>query len=416
MTMKRSIILRMAALCVGALALSCVREPLPAESDITVPEEETIIFTAILEQDGTRTSMDSQLQLAWTENDRIRVFTSSDPAGKVYELVDGAGTPDGTFSGPALGSGPYYAVYPADAGVSLEGTSLHVSVPSEQNYAEGSFGPGANLAAAKGDALENLRFRNLCGTLSLKLTGSKTIRTIRLFVPVGQTLNGTAVVGGWDGDAPTLTFDAGQVAESNAQVTLSCGSRGVSLNSTGKAFHIVLPVGALAGGFFIEAVDTEGKALVRHSPSGATPAIARSEVRPMPSLAYTAKYKDAFLTAEGAGAFSKASAASSGTFGTLCRYVEGKSQYAWNNTPGEAGTRYLRLEDWEDGFALAFSTPYVLTPGRDSQVSLVSLGNTGVSDQSNVTMRVVKQFGERVWLCDTQSGNGYIMLMINEED
>ena len=115
-------------------------------------------------------------------------------------------------------------------------------------------------------------------------------------------------------------------------------------------------------------------------------------------------------------AFSKASAASSGALGTLCRYVEGTSQYAWNNTPGEAGTRYLRLEDWADGFALAFSTPYVLTAGRDSQISLVSLGNTGVSDQSNVTMRVVKQFGDRVWLCDTQSGNGYIMLMINEED
>ncbi|MBQ3723491.1 MAG: hypothetical protein II851_07245 [Bacteroidales bacterium] len=414
--MKRSIILRMAALCVGALVLSCVQEPLPAESEITVPEGDLISFTAILEQDGTRTSLDAQMQVLWNDGDKIRVFTAARPAGAEYELTGGAGSSTGTFTGPDPGDGPYYAVYPADAGVSLEGTSLHVTVPATQTWAEGSFGAGANLAAGKGESLEALRLRNLAGTLALKFTGSKKLSAVRIFVPVGETLHGTAVVSGWDAEAPTLQFDAGQTGEEFAQVTLSCGSAGVQLSSQEKAFHIVLPVGTLAGGFFIEAVDTEGNALVRHSLAGATPAIVRSQVRPMPVLAYTAKYKDAFLTETGAGAFSKASAASSGAFGTLCRYVEGKSQYAWQNAPGETGTRYLRLEDWEDGFALSFSTPYELTPGRDSKISLVSLGNTGVSNQSNVTMRVVKQFGERVWLCDTQSGNGYIMLMINEED
>ena len=415
MSMKRLIIIRMAALCVGALSLSCVQEqePLPAGSGITVPEEGQIQFTAVLEQDGTRTALDGQLHLSWSTGDKIRVFTASSPSGKVYELTGGAGTDDGTFTGPAIGDGPYYAVYPADAGLSLEGTSVHVNVPSVQEYAENSFGVGANLAAAKGDALQGLSFRNLCGALSLKLTGSKTIRSVRLFVPVGETLNGTAVVGGWDGDAPTLTFDAGQTGESHARLTLSCGTPGVSLTGEGKTFHLVLPVGALAGGFFVEAVDSEGNALVRHSPSGATPAIVRSQVRPMPALAYAAKYKDAFLTEEGAGAFASASAAASGACTPLCRYVEGRGQYAYENT---AATRILRLQDWADGFALTFTMPFAMAPGSSYPVSLTALGNTDVASQDNVSMRVVKRFGERVWLCDTQSGNGYVALMIDEED
>ena len=49
-------------------------------------------------------------------------------------------------------------------------------------------------------------------------------------------------------------------------------------------------------------------------------------------------------------------------------------------------------------------------------MSLASLGNTGVASQADVSMRVVKRFGDRVWLCDTQSGNGYVTLMIDEED
>lgn len=418
MTMKRSIIIRMAALCVGVLALSCVKvqEPLPAGSEITAPDGEAISFSAVLEQVGTRTSLDGQMQVLWNENDKIRVFTASHPNGLDYTLTGGAGTQTGVFTGSDPGSGPYYAVYPATAGTSLEGTSLHVTVPSTQTYAEGSFGAGANLAAAKGEVLENLRFRNLEGTLSLKFSGSKTLRLVRVFVPVGETLNGTAVIGGWDGDAPVLTFDAGQTGASFAQMTLSCGSAGVPLSSQEKGFSIVLPIGALANGFFVEAVDTEGNAIVRHSPAGATPAIVRSEIRPMPPLSYTAKYKDAFLTAEGAGAFSKATAAASGSLEALCRYVEGQSQYAWMNVPGDSGSRYLRFEDWTDGFALAFTMPYSLVPGRDCKVSLESMGNTGVASQSNVSMRVVKQFGERVWLCDSQTGNGYVTLMINEEE
>ena len=405
----------MAALCAGVLALACVQEPIPVGSENAGSEEELISFTAVLEDSGTRTALLGDLSVVWSDQDAIKVFNASNPTGKVFTLSAGAGTGAGTFSGSISGSGPFYAVYPASAGGSLAGSSLRVTVPATQTYAEGSFGPGANLAVAKGTALETLRFRNVGGTLALKFTGSKTLTSVRLFAPVGQTLNGTAVVSGLDSDTPALTFDAGQTGEANAQLTLSC-SPGVALGSTAKTFYIVAPVGTLAGGFFIEAVDSEGKAMVRHSPAGETPAIARSEVRPMPALAYTAKYKDAFLSTPNCGAFSKARATDSGAATALCSYVEGQGQYAWMNTPGTPGSRYVRLEDWASGFSLAFTMPYALTPGSNSTVSISALGSAGVTSKNNASMRVVKQFGERVWLCDPQNGNGYVVMMVNEED
>ena len=411
MTMKRSILLRVAALWMGAMTLSCVQEPLPAESDLVDPAGDQISFSAVLEDAGTRTSLQSDLSVYWSENDKIRVFSASKPNGEVFSLSSGAGTDNGVFSGPQVGNGPFYAVYPADAGVSLSGTSLRVRVPATQTYADGSFGAGANLAAAKSTSLETLKFRNLCGTLAVTLTGSASIDQIRVSTVAGEPLNGTAVVG-WTEDVPTLAFDSGQTADANRQVDLTMGS-GVSLTSAGKTFYVVLPAGALSGGFFVEAGDTGGKAMIRHSSADAKNAIVRSEVRPMPALAYTAKYKEAFLFNDGAGAFSKVDAASSQAQGTLCSYVEGSSQYAWLNT---ATQRNLWLRDWAAGYSVKFTMPYTLTVGQNASVSISKLGSCNVSEISNRAMKVVKQYGERVWLYDSQAKNGYILFKVNEED
>ena len=410
MTMKRSILLRVAALWMGAMTLSCVQEPLPAESDLVDPAGDQISFTAVLEDAGTRTSLQNDLAVYWSENDKIRVFSASKPNGEVFSLNSGAGTDNGVFSGPPVGNGPFYAVYPADAGVSLSGTSLRVRVPAAQTYADGSFGAGANLAAAKSMSLETLKFRNLCGTLAVTLTGSASIDQIRVSTVTGEPLNGTAVVG-WDEDVPTLSFDSGQTADANRQVDLTMGS-GVSLTSAGKTFYVVLPAGALSGGFFVEAGDAGGKAMIRHSSADAKNAIVRSEVRPMPALAYSAKYKETFLFNDGAGAFSNVDASSQAQ-GTLCAYNEGSSQYAWLNT---ATQRNLWLRDWAAGYSVQFTMPYALTVGQNVAVSISKLGSSSVSTASNRPMKVVKQFGERVWLYDSQAKSGYILFKVNEED
>ena len=406
--------IRMAALGIALAAVSCLGPVEPAPSDTALAQGDLVSFVAVLDQDITRTALD-ELNVCWSPGDRVRVFTAAYPAGVVYDLTGGAGTPAGTFTGPGAGDGPYYVVYPADAGIRLDGTAVHVTVPSVQTYAEGSFGAGANLSAGYATTLDNLRVRNLAGTLAVRFTGEKTLRSVRIHTLGSECLSGTAVVTGLDTDAPSLRFDGGQTDVSFRQVTLDCGSAGVPLSAEGKSFLVVLPAGSLAEGFFLEARDTEGKAMVRHSKADAAAAIVRSEIRPMPALAYTPRYKADFLQSGQVGAFAHADA-SADALVPLCRYVEGQSQYAYLNTPGASGSRYLRLEDWEDGYALGLTMPYVLAPGQDYSVTIQSLGSTGVSSGTVQGMRMVKRFGDRVWLYDAKTGNGYAILMIEEEE
>ena len=413
--MKLRIMIRVAVAGLAFAGVSCMEAPEPVSGgDSMAPETEQITFTARMEPAQTRTSLLDRAVL-WNEGDRIRVFNEAHPTGEVFSLTRGAGTAEGTVTGPEMGAGPYCAVYPAEAGTRLDGASLRVVLPAVQTYAEGSFGPGANLSIGHAGILEGMTFRNVCGVLALTLTGDKAIRTLRITTVGEEALSGTALVSALDTEAPALTFEAASSGEDSRQLTLSCTAAGVPLSGAGKTFHLVLPAGTLAQGFFLEAVDADGNALVRHSVAQASRAIERNGIRPMPALAYEPRYKDAFLTDEGIGVFCHVSAAA-GEMTALCRYVEGRSQFAYLNTPGESGSRYLRIADWDAAFSLAFTTPYDLPSGGTCAVTLQSLGNTGVTSGTGITMRVVKQTAARVWLYDAASGNGYILMKTEEEE
>ena len=97
--------------------------------------------------------------------------------------------------------------------------------------------------------------------------------------------------------------------------------------------------------------------------------------------------------------------------GTGCTYVEGRSQYSFLNT---SETRYLRLQDWTDGYALAFTTPYTLTQGKNASVSITSLGLESIATAQVEKMRVVKTSGDRVWMLDPGTGNGYILMLVED--
>lgn len=413
--MKKRMMIRIAVLGLALTGVSCVESPEPVSGgDPAASEAGQICFTARMEPGQTRTSLQDHAVL-WNDGDRIRVFNEAHPLGEVFTLTLGAGTAEGTFTGPEMGTGPYSAVYPAEAGTRLDGSGLHVVLPAVQNYAAGSFGAGANLSVGHAKQLEGMTFRNVCGILALTLTGEKAIRTLRISTMGTEALSGAARVTGLDTEAPALAFDAAASLEASRQLTLSCGSAGVPLSGEGKTFHLVLPAGTLAQGFFLEVVDADGNAMVRHSVAQSSLAIARNGIRPMPSLAYQPRYKDAFLTSDGIGAYANVSA-TAGTMASLCRYVEGQSQYAYLNTPGEKGSRYLRIADWDAGFSLAFTMPYDLPSGGIGRVTIQSLGNTGVTSGTGVELRIVKQSDDQVWLYDAASGNGFVLMKTEGED
>lgn len=392
-----------------SLAVSCtqVREnDLMPQTPGGDPEPSgTITFTAHFDADS-RTQFGDDWSVLWSEGDAIQVFNESHPEGVTFTLVGGEGTPAGMFRGPDPGAGPFRAVYPAGRTGQGNGTSVPVSFPSTQPYAEGSFGPGANLAAGMADQLDGLRFHNLSGALSLTLTGSGSITGIRVCSYAEEQLSGAATLSGWTEGTPAVSFDAGQAGESFREVYLDCGT-GVALSGDGKPFYLTVPAGTLAGGYRIEVYDADGLAMVKYAKAHEDSRVDQGEVVLMPALAYNPAYKAAFLRSEAIGAF--ANAAAQGEMASLCTYVEGVGQYAYLNQEGVS--RYLRLEDWDAGYALGFTMPYSLQAGKNCSVSLQSIGLNAVPSGTVENMRIIKLSGDRVWMMDPATGRGFILMM-----
>ena len=408
--MRRTMIRLCVALLVGTIAVSCAetmeKEPVNQEQVMPVAAPDSVTFTAHLEQD-TRTQLGEGYSVCWSEGDLIKVYNAAHPEGIVFELTKGAGSADGSFSGPDPGDGPFYAVYPSSFAGAMTGTALPVIIPSSQAYKVNSFGPGTNLAAGMAGQLDGLRFHNLAGVLCLTLTGTASISRIRIISNDDVPLHGTAVIDGWDQGTPSLTFDTVQETEASIrEITLGCGA-GASLSADGTTFYITLPAGTLASGYRIEVYDTEGLAMVKYAKAAADNTITRGNILLMPGLTYAAGYKADFLESDGIGAIQHA--ATEGTIAYPCTYVEGRSQYAYLNT---TDTRNLRLQDWNDGYALRFAiTPKAIEAGKTCSVTIQSDGLAAVQSATVAKMRVVKIEDGKVWMLDPGTGNGYILMM-----
>lgn len=417
--MKRSIFL----LVCYALAFSCARHtetevvPGGAERDIQeTASPDSITFTAVLEN-ATRTQLGDGNRVLWSEGDKIKVFNSATPEGLVFTLKSGAGTSSGTFTAPGsgMGDGPFYAVYPSSAVSTMSGTAISVTLPATQTYAAGSFGPAANLAAGKADVLEEIKFMNLLGAISFTLTGEGSVSELRLRAQGSVPLHGAGVIDGWDSEAPAIAWDPGQTADSFRELTLSCHE--VALTSEGTTFYLTIPVGTLGEGFTFEVDDTQGGTMQKQASANTDNRIARGDLLQMPALPFAGSYKTAFLLADKIGAYKAVSASSSSSFESCCLYTEGSSQYAFKNvSSGSSPSRMVRIEDWEEGYFLSVTTPYLLEEGTDiSGVTVKVAGATGtVTSGAGLSMKVVKKADGRVWLHDPTSDHGYVLMMVED--
>ena len=403
----------LAALMFGLLSTACVDslKPLETEREKTLEViSNTVLFTATIEQGepDTRTVLDG-LNVVWCAGDQIRIFNANTPAGAVFTLASGEGTATGTFTGSDIGAGPYFAIYPAST-ATFTGTELKVDVPEKQEYAANSFGNGANISWAKGDARGNLRFRNACGAVSFTLTGSSTIKRVNLHTRGSELLNGTLTISGLDSETPSFSVQDAQADEGNRRLWLDCGAAGVPLTSEGVTFILSAPVGALSDGFIAEFVDADGMTMIMFAKGSSANSVERSVIRKMPAFAYVPKFNYKFISE--AQNFSAYSTAHGPSAVRQCEYDPGRSQYSFVNDPSGNGRRDIRFHDWTDGYSLKLKiSPKDFSVGNTLAVELDALGNTGSIVSKSGQMSVVKILGDRAWIFDSETGNGYVILM-----
>ncbi|MCR5548027.1 MAG: hypothetical protein K6F25_04685 [Bacteroidales bacterium] len=410
--MKKTYIFWMVALMVLALPTACVDDLIPDSVidefvEPAAPSIDSITIRATIEQGVTKTALNGSYEVVWNYGDQIKVFNASNPDGKVYTLKDECdGELVGLFEGEALsGDGPFYAVYPASAAGTLQGGQVSVNVPALQDYEYGSFDVKANITTAMASSLDEFYFKNVCGILAVTLKGDSSISELLIISDTGEPLGGDALITPSMSDAPAFAWNPNGTQSSQAQiVSASCAQ----LTDEGTTFYVVLPAGALSGGFSIEIHDGDGNAMVRHG-SGST--IVRSSIRPMPALDYAAEVNGSFLYDTYIGAYD--GAAPGEGYSSCCLYFEGICQYAYSVVPGAEGRRYTRIQSMINGYALAVTTPYDIHPGGVYAASIDAMGETGgIVSNANAQLKVLKIADGLIWMTD--GSHGFILMMEEE--
>lgn len=243
-------------------------------------------FTASFEQNSTRTYVEEGNLLRWTEGDQISLFDGN-TLNRQYKFDGKTGDNAGTFSivNAPYGSGndlsTNYAVYPyaSDIMISEEGV-ITMTFPTEQNYAEDSFGLGANtMVAVTGNNEDTfLKFKNACGYLKLQLYGDDvTIKSITLTGNNNEKLAGKATITPSYNGGPTISMADNAVKT----ITLDC-KEGVEIGVTAESatdFWIVIPPTTFKDGFEVTITDIYGCSFTKSTAKEI--AITRNKIQPM---------------------------------------------------------------------------------------------------------------------------------------
>ena len=287
-------------ICLSAIIAltSCQEELMPQQKPVVdrVPSE---FHGTIEEMDATKTYLDEFNNVRWAIGDQITIFAGNTLAERYQVTDDSHGKTSADFdyirsSSFAGGSDitNNIAFYPysgdidcayGDSNSPVESYILTgVVLPSVQEYAADSFGPGAApMVAVTGSADEyGLKFRNICGGLKLQVLGNDRIASVRLTGNGGEVLCGPAEIKAFvDYSVPSITMTG-----DDTEVTLDCGE-GVQLNmDEATSFIISLPPMEFAEGFTVELTDVDGGKMTVSASVANT--ITRSSLLRMPAITY----------------------------------------------------------------------------------------------------------------------------------
>ena len=99
------------------------------KNEVAAPAADSVLYATIEETDATKTCMDSNNNIRWSEGDQIWLHTTS--GSVIGTLSSGSGTSSAEFSfGAYFGEMTGKAVYPYNEGHSVSGDVLSVAMPA----------------------------------------------------------------------------------------------------------------------------------------------------------------------------------------------------------------------------------------------------------------------------------------------
>ncbi|MEG2491958.1 MAG: hypothetical protein RSA67_05345, partial [Alistipes sp.] len=202
----------------------------------------------------TRTALDGA-QVKWSTGDKIMVvrkdhsetaeYTLSSPPGSQATFVSNTPLPAGTTS---------CGLYPYDPRTTYTDNVFRFTLPTQQTYAKGTFGNGANPMVAQSDEKGVLQFSNLCGVIKFQLRGDEKVGSIKL-TTVGEKVSGPVSVDTKTADR--LLVMEGATEPAMQEVTLL----GINMQLSPDiptAFYFVVPAQTYAAGLKFTAYDEKG--------------------------------------------------------------------------------------------------------------------------------------------------------------
>lgn len=264
------------------------------KNEISVPDlKYEDLYVSIEDLSTTRTAMDDNNNIRWSEGDRVIAFMKTS-LGLEYQIIDEyVGKTFGYFSkvpsgsSGALGAGMEWdhnvVYYPYSSTVVCEKSSsdyvLNAVLPAKQTYAPESFGQGIFPMVAVSED-NDITFKNVCGAIKLQLKGTQKVTSIKLQGKNNEKLSGAAEVTAYT-DASTEPTIA-MASEALTTVTLDCGE-GVQLTESAVTeFIIALPPVVFTKGFTVTVTDADAKVQTIETDKQNT--VVRSSILVMPEI------------------------------------------------------------------------------------------------------------------------------------
>lgn len=244
---------------------------------------------ATMEQkEATRSLVDDSGKFTWATGDKISVFTSTN-GNREFTLSSGNGETEATFNGTLVNDETMStcAVYPYNAGHTVSGNALTVTLPAEYGDFNTDYAPNTHaIMVAKIDAaqsqtsLSNLDFKHLGGVLRFAIDNMPADAAQFVFTATDKGVTGTFTAS--LGDAEPV-INAGSSATTNNTVTIKF--KPLTAATDGMTFYVPLPVGEY-NGFSIAVKKQDGTQLASFSTTAKNTLNRRTLAR-IPKLRFT---------------------------------------------------------------------------------------------------------------------------------